>query len=84
MNIIENVLSNLCVFFSGCASEDVEIDVKPIINFLVNCMIVITDFPRGLSLLCCSSFGSGSILISSTNINDVVANLSEITCRHVS
>jgi hypothetical protein len=84
MDVMENVLGNFGVFLSCCASKNIEINIKPFVDSLVNSMVMITNFLGSLSFFGCSCFSSSSILVCATNINDVVTNLSKVACLNIS
>lgn len=64
----ENVLSDFCLPLSSSSSEVIEVTVEPLIDSLVDLMIVIADLFGSFALFKGLCLCSSSILISSTDI----------------
>lgn len=84
VNIVENILSDFSVLFGRCASKEVEVTIKPIVNAFMNSVVVVTNLFAGLLFFLSLLLSSSAILISTTNVDNVVSSLSEVTSRHIS
>ena len=84
VNIVENILSDFSVLFRRCASKEVEVTIKPIVNAFMNSVVVVTNLFAGLLFFLSLLLSSSAILICTTNVDNVVSSLSEVTSRHIS
>lgn len=71
--IIENLLDDFLVFLSRGSSKVIKVNIKVLINSLMNDMILVTYFLRTAALLHGLGFGSCSVFISAANVDGVVA-----------
>jgi len=83
-DIIKDVLSNNLMLRSSGPSEKVKITVKPVIDVLVDLVILITDLLAGYALLLRLILSSSTILISPANVEHIVTHLSVITGSDIS
>ena len=66
------------------ATELVEVAIKPLIDFGVESMVMVTDLLRSLVLLASLGLSGSAVLVSSTDIESVVAGKTAVTSIHVS
>lgn len=72
--MVEDILRDLGLLRSGRASELVEVTVEPLVDLLVEGVVVVTDLLGGLALLAGFGLRGGSVLVGTTNIDDVVSS----------
>jgi len=84
LEIIEDCLSNFGLFVSTSTAEVIKVNVKPIIDLLVESIVLGTYLFRGLSFLLSFGFGSGTVLVSPTNKESVVACEASISSVNIS
>lgn len=72
--VVEDILRDLGLLRSGRASELVEVTVEPLVDLLVEGVVVVTDLLGGLALLAGFGLRGGSVLVGTTNIDDVVSS----------
>ena len=83
MKSIKNILSDLGLPFCGSASEFVEVAIKPVVNLLVNNMIVVADFLRSLFFFKSLHLSGCSVLIGTANVQCVVAHKAAVASEDV-
>ena len=83
VNLLEDVLSNLSLVVSSGSSEVIKVTVKPFVDVLVDLIVVVTDFLGSLLLLDSLSLSCCAILISTTDVESVVAHESAISSKDI-
>ena len=84
VEVLEDFLSDLGVDGRGCPSEVVKVDVEPLINLLVDNVVLVADLLRGLAFLLGFGLGRGSVLIGTTDVHAVVVGEAAVPCVGVS
>ena len=79
----EDILSDLGLFLCGSSTKNVEVAVEPLINLLVDLVVVITDLLRCLTFLACFCLCSSAILVGAANIDRVVSSEAAKSCVDV-
>ena len=82
--VIENVLRNLCLLFSRGSSKIVEVTVEPLVNLGVLSVVVVTDLLACHAFLTSLCLSGSSILVSTADVDDVVAGKTAESGVHVS
>ena len=83
MQVLEDVLSNLGLLRGGCASELVEVAIKPFVDFCMLGVVVVANLLWGHAFLTSLGLGSGTVLVSATNVDDIVASESCVPRVHI-
>ena len=69
---LEDVLDDLGLLRGRCASEVVEIDVEPLVDFPVDGMVMVAELTRSHAFLGGSGLGCGSVLVRAADIKGVI------------
>lgn len=83
INVIKNILCNYGLLRCTCATKAIKVAVKPFVDFLVDCEVMITNFFAGLAFLHGFSLSGSSVLISTANIDCVVPSKACVSCKYV-
>ncbi len=84
MDAVENVLGDLGLLRCGSAAEVIEIAVKPIIDLLVDLVIIVADFFAGFSFFHCFGFRCSAVLVSAADVDGIVTNESAVSSEDIS
>lgn len=82
--VLKDCLGDLCLLRGAGATESIEVTIEPIVDLLVDLVIVVTDLLTGFTLLHSFGLSGGSILVSTTHVYRVVAGETCIPCEHIS
>ena len=74
VDIFKNVLSDFCLLGCCCSAKVVEITIEPFVDFAMDSIVIVTNFLTSFAFLHSLSFGSGSVLISTADINGVMSS----------
>merc|ERR1719195_1598195 len=67
VQIPEDLLSNLCLLLAGRPSELIEADVEPLIDLIMQLVVLVTYLPWCEPFLNCFCLSRGAILIGATD-----------------
>jgi hypothetical protein len=84
VQVIEDVLGNLCLFGGRRAAKFVEVAIEPFVYFSVQGMIVITNLLACFALLTGLGLRGRAILICSADIDRVVASEPAVSGIYIS
>lgn len=84
LQFFEDILGDLGLNWCAGTTEVIEITVEPIIDLLVKSVVFITDLLRGHARLLGLSLSGSAVLISTTDVNAVVACKTRISCIDIS
>lgn len=83
-DVIENVLSNLSLLGCAGATKTIEITIKPIIDFLVDRMVVITNLLASFAFLHRLGLCGSAVLVSTAHVDGIMAGKTRIPCKDIS
>ena len=83
IEIVKNFLRNVFYLFVRRASEFVESDVKPIVYFRVQFIIVIAEFARRFALFERFRLGRRAVFVGTADVQRIVAPASAKACKDV-
>lgn len=83
MQMIENILCDFGLLLSSSPTKMVEVTIKPIVDFSVKLIIMITNLLASLTFFHSFCFSGSSVLISATNVNRVMTYQTAITRKYV-
>jgi len=79
----EDFLSNLCLLLCRSPSEKISIAVEPLVDLLVDGVVLVANTLWGQAFLNCLCLGGGAILICSADIHGVVPTESAVSGIHI-
>ena len=74
MQVIKDVLGDLSLCWSSCSSKIIEVTVEPLVDLLVNGMVVITNLSWCLVVSTSLCLSGCTVLVSAAHVDTVVAN----------
>ena len=83
MDAVKNVLGNLSLLGGGGAAEVVKVAVEPVIDLLVDLVVMVADFFAGFTFFHGFGFGRGAVLVSAAYVNGVVANKAAVASEDI-
>lgn len=82
-DVLKNVLSDHCLLRGACATELIKVAVKPVVDLLVNLVVVITDLLAGFTLHHGLGLSSSAVLICAADVDSVVAGETRIPGENI-
>ena len=83
LKLVEDFMSDLGLPISGSAAEVIEVAVEPVIDLLVDGVVVVTDLLGGLTLLQGLDLGGSAVLVCPADVQSVVAHQAAIACEDI-
>jgi len=81
--IVEDILSDNCLLGSGCSSEEVEVNVEPLVDVSVDGEVFVADLLAGDFLLEGFGFSGCAVLVCTAYVYSIMANQTAISCKHI-
>jgi len=82
--VVEDILGDLSLLRCGSSSKLIEITIEPLVDLSVQSMVVVADLLGSLAFLAGLGFGGRTILVSSTDVDCVVAGEAAVSGVDVS
>ena len=79
----EYMLHDLCLKRRACPSKVIEIDIEPVIDRLMDLMVVIAELTGSHTFLQSSCLACSSVLISSADIERLIATGAAEACKDI-
>ena len=83
IDIVENILGDFSLLRCCGAAKVIKITVKPVIDLLVDLVVVVAYFLAGFPFLLGFGLSCGTILVSAANVNGVVTNKAAVASEDV-
>ena len=82
--LIEDLLNYLGMPRSACSSKVVEVNVKPLVDAVVDLKVVVADLLRSLSFFECLNLSCCTIFVCAADVQNIVSVEPLVSCEDIS